>query len=372
MQEKKIPDTSLIAFMSNKVKANGGINLAQGVPSFNPPKELIKALVLNSDKNFHQYAPSDGNFKLVECIKRDYKISEPDSVLVTNGATEAISLVYFHLLRKFGNDFTVMAFSPVYESYANLPALFGQNLVTMNTETNLDKNLFEEFIKEKKVKLLFIASPGNPFGKIWKKNEIDFIVELAEKYNFYIVFDAVYKDIYFDEQTYVPEIKTKNLFVTDSFSKMLSITGWRVGFLLAEKSEMAEIKKIHSYTGLSSSSILQETIADYLDNRQLASQYVKELRNFVTTSYKFASNKLKNMSFSVPKVDGGYFIWARLPENYKNSFNFAVELYEKEKVAVVPGIHFSRQAFDKIRINIAMPVSTISEALSKIENFINL
>lgn len=371
MQKRKIPDMSLIAFMSNMVKAHGGINLAQGVPSFKPPRELIKALLLNGDKNFHQYAPGDGDFNLVECIKREHKAFDLDSILVTNGATEAISLIYFHLLRKFGNAFTVMAFSPVYESYANLPLLFGQKLVTMESDTLFDKDSFKKFIIENDVKLLFIASPGNPYGKIWNKENLDFIVELAEKLNFYIVLDVVYKNIYFDKPAYIPEVKVKNLFITDSFSKMLSITGWRVGFLLAEESEMIEIKKIHAYTGLSSSSILQKTIADYLGNRQLVTQYTKELRHFVTSSYLHTSNKLKEMGFSVPRVDGGYFIWAGLPEKYKNCFDFAVELYEKERVAVVPGIHFSKEATNKIRINVAVPIPTVNEGLLKIENFIN-
>jgi len=125
-----LPEGSLISYFSNKVKLNGGINLAQGLPGFQPPLKLQQKLSEISLRNdIHQYAPGIGNFKLIELIQQYYKKYDPtltnDSILITQGATEAITLVYLYHKQKYGK-LNVLGFDPVYESYNNLPKNFGR------------------------------------------------------------------------------------------------------------------------------------------------------------------------------------------------------------------------------------------------------
>ena len=126
----KRPDGSLISFMSNLVKKNGGINCAQGIPGFEPPKELIEELVSAAKTQIHQYPAGNGNPELRGLVASglcgNCGISA-ENVLVTNGATEAISLIYLYLRQKTAGKFTVLSFDPVYESYANLPKIYGDS-----------------------------------------------------------------------------------------------------------------------------------------------------------------------------------------------------------------------------------------------------
>jgi hypothetical protein len=125
---------SLISYFSNLVKKNGGINLAQGIPGFMPPQELIESLSEVSFKNYHQYAPGTGNAYIISFLESRYRIAESDSkILITNGATEAISLIYNYLMSVIESDsFNVAAFSPAYESYIHLPRIFGHGFWLMN------------------------------------------------------------------------------------------------------------------------------------------------------------------------------------------------------------------------------------------------
>ena len=106
------PKGSYISFFSNKVKMHGGINLAQGIPGFNPPEELIDELNAVSKTNIHQYAPGLGNLKLLELIAHKYNV-ETRNLLVVQGATEGLSLVYTYLQKLIGKDFSVLAFDQI-------------------------------------------------------------------------------------------------------------------------------------------------------------------------------------------------------------------------------------------------------------------
>jgi len=128
------------------VKQHGGINLAQGIPGFDPPKELLNALKNSIDLKIHQYAPGMGNFNLLEQLAANYKI-ETRNLLIVQGATEALSLVYTYINRKLNGDFSVLSFEPAYESYLQLPKIFGQDFIhyPLNSECTFDyENLYSQ------------------------------------------------------------------------------------------------------------------------------------------------------------------------------------------------------------------------------------
>jgi len=375
--EFQIPQGSLISYMSNLVKAKGGINCAQGLPSFSPPKELLRILSNISQDNIHQYAPGNGDNELMEIILKKHKNQDikKENLLIVNGATEAISLIYLYLYQKFNQSFSTLAFEPVYESYSNLPKIYSMPFFSFSLGKNGEIN-FEKLklkIKEENIKLLFISSPGNPFGKVFSKTELEKLLEYSIKFNFYIVFDAVYSELFFEDKIDVLLDKNnENLFFVNSFSKMLSITGWRIGYLISTSSHVEKLKSIHDYTGLSSPSILQKTIAYYLKNNNFADKYLENLRNEIKTSFLLMKQLLEDSDFFIPKTQGGYFVWCELPKKVTlNSFEFTLKLFNEKRVAVVPGIHFSKKADNFIRINIAKPQKEIYEAGKKIISFSN-
>ena len=366
---------SYISLMSNKVKQFGGINLAQGLPGFNPPKELLESLKSIIDKPIHQYPPATGNFKIIEHLNIEYrgKIDLDNfSPLVTCGATEAISLIFTYLHLKLKSDYCVLAFNPAYESYSRLPEQFNVPFISFGSleDQSIDFEKLTQVIQTKNVKILFVSSPGNPHGRVFSKFEMDTLIDLSKELNFYLIFDAVYKDLYFENPTYFSYAKFNNkTFFVNSFSKLYSITGWRIGYLFAHKSHFLKIKNLHDYTGLCAPSILQEAIAQYLEIPNASQKYMEELRTLISDGYSFLHAELTKLGFEIPQISGGYFIWAKLPPNFSNGVEFAMNLYEQERVAVVPGIHFSEDAKDWIRINIARPHNELFEAAKKIEQF---
>ncbi len=372
------PQGSYISYFSNLVKQNGGINLAQGIPGFQPPAELRKALEELAQRNVHQYAPGLGNFRLINQIHSHYSINSKvdiENFLVVQGATEGISLIYTYLNRKLGGDFSVLSFDPAYESYSQLPKIFGQKFVSypLNHNFSIDFIGLKKTISESQVKILFLSSPGNPFGKTWTKNEVNQLVDLAEELDFYLVFDAVYKDLYFDNPPYLPlEHNSPNVFYVNSFSKMLCITGWRIGYLYAHEQHRKGLRSIHDYIGLCAPSILQDALATYLEENEFGNRFVHQFRSDVKANFEFLAPKLAKLGFTIPPTNGGCFIWTKLPRHIHDGFDFASKLYSQTGVATIPGEHFSKSCANWLRINIARPAQEVEKAAGLIEKYLSL
>jgi aspartate/methionine/tyrosine aminotransferase len=377
------PEGSLISYFSSRVKKEGGINLAQGTPGFSPPQELLKTLKTEAEnKNLHQYPPGMGNFELLELIRQHLAPIAPlelNNLLIVQGATEGIFLSFFYLVTILARPFSVLSFDPVYESYPRLAGMFGVPFEYVDFEKGTARDVvnftnLEKIIKEKNVKVVFIASPGNPLGKTWNRDEMSHLVKLSKKYGFYIIFDAVYRGIYFNEPLFNPlSFNYEKLFFVDSFSKMLSITGWRVGYLVTEKAHMEKIRGMHDYTGLCAPSILQTAIARYLAAHDYGKDYIETVRIKCKQSFDYMKKELTALGFAVEESDGGYFLWARMPETskYADAFEFALSLYEKTRVGVVPGENFSPFKKDYIRMNVGTELTVIEEAVSRIKIFFN-
>lgn len=363
------PKGSLISFMANKVKLEGGTNLAQGIPAFSPPKELLQILSKTVFENFHQYAPGKGNALLLDQLSLHYGI-DFRQFLIVNGATEAISTIITYLLKEHPGA-AVFAFSPVYESYKNIPRIFNVPFFSSPLTNSIDFEDVESVFASKKIRIILLASPGNPLGRVYTKTEIDRIIELAEKYEAYVIIDAVYAELYFSDEPYYPTDNiSENVFYVNAFSKKLSITGWRIGYLVAHLSHMDALMDIHDYIGLSSSSVLQQALAIYLRDNKFGNEYSVWLRDNLKQNYIQLATALNELGFKVFDAQGGYFIWCELPQKYDSGLEFTLDLFEKEKVAVVPGIHFDEKGERMVRLNIARHPYEISMAVSKIKNYI--
>ena len=259
---------SLISYFSNMVKLNGGTNLAQGIPGFRPPEKLLEIFANVLKKDIHQYAPGCGNQKLLEHLDAKYSHRPSDArIFISSGATEAVSLIYTYLQGNKGKNFNAMSFSPAYESYIHLPQIFGNNFFTYptNPEIYFDNEKFRKFFIDNKINVIFVASPGNPYGKTLSREKLNFLIDLCEEFGSYLIIDSVYGELYFNNQPpYYPiERISPNVFYVNSFSKKYSITGWRVGYFIFHESHFAKISYIHDYIGLSSAAPQQQAIANF-------------------------------------------------------------------------------------------------------------
>lgn len=377
MESKYIPPReSLIGFMSNKAKLGGGINLAQGIPGFAPPERLTALLAEAAAGPNHQYAPGLGNPRLRQAILERYSKLMPvgeDNLLITNGATEALALIFHYLSQSEGRRFAAMSLAPVYESYRHLPRLHGHDFVEFDYDpaAGLDLGRLAATIDRRGVKLFFLGSPANPSGFVLPQAELRALLELCRGRGCYVVFDGVYRDLHFGAPVPFPVDELhENLFYVDSFSKIFSVTGWRVGFFFCHERHMAAIRDMHGYTGLCASSVAQEALSRYVGESDFGAGYVAGLRRRLAANHGLISGRLAAMGFDVPAAAGGYFVWARLPRGLDDGFRFAVDLYDDEQVAVVPGIHFAASGRDFVRVNIARDDSELADALARMERFV--
>lgn len=363
---------SLISYFSNLVKSKGGINLAQGIPGFDPPKELLESLKTSADINCHQYAPGLGNLKLRKFIQNSYPdIDKKSSLFITNGATEAISLIYTYL-KNINSELNVLAFSPAYESYIHLPNIFGDKYNSINCykDKYFDRDELIQAVDSLKINIIFVASPGNPYGKIMTKEEFDFLSNICSERQIYLIIDAVYSELYFNtEKPYYPIHKINPyVFYVNSFSKKLSITGWRIGYFFCHESHYEKIAYIHDYIGLSTPAPLQEALSNYLESGE-ANLYIENLRHLVKLNLDFALENLNNNGFNCFPTEGGYFIWTELPSGFDDGLDFGLKLYQNHKTAIIPGEHFGKEWKRFIRINFARTKDEFENGIVQILNF---
>lgn len=369
--------SSWISFMSNKVKSGGGINLAQGLPGFRPPARLLELLAEEAAGNNHQYAPGRGLPVLAAHVADKLNLpgtAVAKNILITCGATEAITDTYLHLARKAGSTFTVAAFGPAYESYSRLPMLLGHRFVELTRDESDPDFLTKtaDLLVGQGVDLLFVGSPGNPFGQVIPANEVDFWCQMAAKTSLNVVFDMVYSDLWFDQPVAFPTpVLQERVYIVGSFSKMLSVTGWRVGWLAAPETSITEIGLLHDFAGLSAPHPLQWALSRFLDDKEAVNKYVSGLRDLIRDSCLTLEGALVQTGFHVEPAHGGYFVWAKLPQHLPNSGEFVLALYERTGVAAVPGIHFGEKFSRYVRFNGARPINEINEAAALITRFIN-
>lgn len=374
---RKLPDTSLISYFSNMVKQHGGINLAQGLPGFRPPEALLHHLAETATSDAHQYAPGLGLHALraqaAEACRCNTIATE--NIMITNGGTEAISLIYTWLYKKLNHRLRVLSFAPVYESYRELPAIFGNSFSVYRYGDGFSFDLpeFEQQVKDEQINLIFLATPGNPLGRVFSKTELDAICNYCEENHIYLVVDLVYKYLYYNDVPYIPYQRlSQYVLFADSFSKQFSITGWRLGYLIAPEPIIAELASVHDYTGLSSPMPLQRAMSLFLENRAGADSYLDETRAAVAANFARFYGSVCQLGFTPVSAGGGIFLCSLLPETFDDGFEFACDLYEKQQLAVVPGIHFDSTWKPYVRFNIAHPAPILDAALERLTQFIEM
>ncbi len=367
---------SLISLMSNKVKTHGGINLAQGLPAFAPPRGLLRELQHILPKAVHQYPPSEGHPGLREYLRHCYhkrKLTH-QQFIITQGATEALSLCYNYLWSLTGGSLPTLAFDPAYESFIHLPRIFKQTVILHIPKSNgePDFDILSQQIIENKIRLIFVASPGNPLGHTLRRDDWSRLFKLTAQHGVFLIADLVYDQLFFKQPQDIPfEEAHSGVFIVESFSKLYSITGWRIGALGLHEEHFQGIKNTHDYTGLCAPSLLQEALYRYIHQRgDAAKRYITRIRHQLSKNYQLASSLLQKANFTVMPAQGGYFLWAKLPPGIDDGLHFALELYDTSYVAVVPGIHFSQGAHNFVRINLARTHREISEGVMRMCQFI--
>jgi aminotransferase len=367
---------SVIRHMTRIANACGAINLSQGFPDFDPPKALQDRLAEVAHTGPHQYALTIGaqNFRESLSKKQEHfsglRYDPQTEMVITCGSTEAMMITMMSVCNP-GDK--VVIFSPFYENYTADTILSGASPIYVPLDPHdftFDANVLEDAMKQPGVKALVLCNPSNPSGKVFTREELQIIADLAIKYDLYVITDEVYEHIVFapHHHTYLatlPGMRERTI-ECSSLSKSYSITGWRLGYVLAAEPIMNCIKKVHDFTVVGASSPLQETALTALN---FGDDYYQELQAHYTHMKDIFTGGLKNLGFKFSEPQGTYFVMMDISEfGYKSDDQFCIDLAQKVGVAAVPGSSFFREPVNHlIRFHFAKKDETLIESLNRLE-----
>lgn len=368
----KLPQikTSIFSKMSLMAKEHNAINLSQGFPDFPIDQELTKIVEKSVRDNIHQYCPSNGHPGLLDQIgrlihksyNRNLNISE--ELLVTAGATQAIFTSIQALVHP-GDE--VIILDPSYDCYiAPIELCKGVPVrIPLDADFLPDWALIKKHVSSK-TKMIITNNPHNPSGRTWNDSDMNELGRLLDHYpNLYLLSDEVYEYITFEKNHLSAHsyeaLKSKSI-VVSSFGKTLHVTGWKMGYLVAEKNIMDEIKKIHQYMVFSVNSLCQHVVFEYLKSSNL--QDIGSMYQAKRNQFRVG---LEQSRFKILPCDGTYFQtldYSTISD--KNDVEFAEELTKEFGVASIPISVFSENNKHKniLRFCFAKQNETLEKATS--------
>ena len=371
---------SVIRKMTLVANKYNSINLAQGFPEFDPPIEILNRLQEISLIGPHQYSITCGAKNLREAIAKKHEkftgnTTNPDeNVVVTCGGTEAMMASMMAITNPSDK---VIIFSPFYENYKADAILSGAEPIFVKLNPpNFDFDIDElENAFKQNPKAIILCNPSNPSGKVFTREELQIIADFAEKYDTYVVTDEVYEHIVYKPylHTYfasLPKMKDRTI-TTTSLSKTYSITGWRLGYTIANKEITQAIKSVHDFLTVGAAAPLQEAAIVGLN---FGDEYYEKLQEKYTHKRDIFLNGLKEIGLDFYSPQGTYFVMVDISKfNRKSDYDFCVELSQKIGVTPVPGSSFFKDDnTDYVRFHFAKNDDTLIEAINRLRKINDL
>ena len=367
---------SVIRRMTRIANQYDAINLSQGFPDFDPPKEILNRLEQVAHEDFNQYAITWGaqNFRDALAKKQskymDLDLDSNKNIVVTCGSTEAMMAAMMSVCDP--ND-KVIVFSPFYENYGAETVLCGANPIYVPLHPpvfNFDKEELENAFKQNP-KALILCNPSNPCGKVFSKEELEYIASLAIKYDTYVITDEVYEHIVYApyKHTYFASLPGmfERTISCSSLSKTYSITGWRLGYCIAPEHIIDQIKKVHDFLTVGAAAPLQEAAVVGLEFKD---DYYDELQKLYTHKKDLFINGLKELNIPHTEPQGAYYVMVDISEfGYDSDLDFCVDLIKNVGVAAVPGSSFFKEEENRyIRFHFAKKDDTLLAALDRLKD----
>lgn len=368
---------SVIRRMTRIAYQYDSINLSQGFPDFAPPEMLLKRLGETADMlDVHQYSITFGDpeFRQALAEKQSRFMGmdiDPDTeITVTCGSTEAMMS---SVLTVADPGDKVIIFSPFYENYGADTILSGAEPIyvpLVPPDFHFDPEALEDAFRQHP-KAMILCNPSNPTGKVFTREELEIIASLAIKYDTYVITDEVYEHIIYEpyKHTYIaslPGMRERTLSCS-SLSKTYSITGWRIGYVIAPPEITECVKKVHDFLTVGAPHPLQEAVIPGL---QAGPEYYKGLVDLYTHKRDLFLKGLDDIGLNHTDPQGAYYVLMDVSEfGYKDDLEFCEDLTRIVGVAAVPGSSFFRETVNHlIRFHFAKQDSTLYAALNRLES----
>ena len=350
------------------------IDLGYGNPDIPTHTKVVDKLIESAqNKKNHKYSVSKGIHGLRSAMRDKYMrvydvdIHEDQNIVNTIGSKEGLTHLLMSVLDKGDN---IVVPDPSYPIHHFAPLIAGGNPIKIKClDPEEFLNSLIDVLKTTDIKVVLISFPHNPTTITVTKDFYDKLVSLAQKYNFLIINDFAYSDVYFNEERPPSLLQSDkelgNSVELYSLTKGYSMAGWRVGFALGNKEAIQGLTKLKSYIDYGTFQPIQiaSTVAiNELDEYPLeVSEIYRERKNIV-------SNSLESLGFEVYKSNATMFVWAKIPyTSQKKSMDFSLAVLEKSNVALSPGIGFGSEGEGYIRIALVENKQRIRQAMKNMQ-----
>ena len=366
---------SVIRRMTRISNKYGAVNLSQGFPDFDPPKEILDRLAEVAHEDYHQYSITWGaqNFREALAAKQTHYMGraiDPDSeIVVTCGSTEAMMTAMMTVTNP-GDK--VVIFSPFYENYGADTILSGAEPIYVPLtppDFNFDPEVLENAFRQHP-KALILCNPSNPCGEVFTRAELETIAALAKRYDVYVITDEVYEHIVYAPHTHtyfatLPGMWERTISCS-SLSKTYSVTGWRLGYVIAPAPIIERAKKVHDFLTVGAAAPLQEAVIPGL---KFGQDYYDDLLQKYTHKRDLFCKGLDDLGLVHNIPQGAYYVMLDISAfGYDSDLQFCGDLAAKVGVGAVPGSSFFREPVNHlIRFHFAKKDDTLNEALNRLE-----
>ncbi len=365
---------SVIRRMTRISNQYDAVNLSQGFPDFEPPQEILNRLSQVTKEDFHQYSITWGaqNFREALAVKFEHfsgvKVDPEKEIVVTCGSTEAMMAAMMSVTNP-GDK--VVVFSPFYENYGADTILSGAEPIyvpLVPPEFSFDPAVLEDAFRQG-VKALILCNPSNPCGKVFTLEEMKIIADLAKKYDTFVITDEVYEHILYAPYKHIymaslPGMRERTISCS-SLSKTYSITGWRLGYVIAAPEVADRVKKVHDFLTVGAAAPLQEAAVTGL---RFGDEYYEELQAKYTEKRELFLNGLKTLKLNHTEPQGAYYVLLDISEfGYESDIKFCEDLARLVGVGAVPGSSFFKGPENRyIRLHFAKKSETLNAALERL------
>lgn len=380
---KKIrsPTFGQIAEVRSLVKGvEGVVDLGYGEPNFVTPVHIRDAAKQAMNDGYTHYVlPVEGLTELREAIgeklsrKNGIDVDSYTEILVTAGVQEAINVTMLTLINP-GDE--VILPSPFYYADPLGVVLAGGVPVYTKLEEERDFRINPEDVNKKitnKTKAICYVSPNCPTGAVFKKEDLEEIAKIAKERNIFIMTDEIYENLLYDEEKHfsiasLPDIKAQTISMF-GFSKSYAMTGWRIGYVTANRELIRNMIEIHGQLLIGANSLAQKAALAALTGPQ---DCVEEMRREYEARRNLFADGLKQLGFRCKRPKGSFYIYANISELGISGFELAKLIARDAKVLGYPGTAFTpdKDGDKYIRFSYTKPIDQLKTALERLEKVI--
>ena len=355
----------------------GVLRLTLGEPDFTTPDHVKEAAKRAIDQNQSYYTGMSGLMTLRQAasdfVREKYQLdyNPENEILVTIGATEALSATLTAILEE-GDK--VLLPAPAYPGYEPIVNLVGAEIVEIDTTDNgfvLTPEMLEKAILEQgdKLKAVILNYPANPTGITYSREQLEALAAVLRKYESFVVCDEVYSELTYTGENHVSlgTMLRDQAIIINGLSKSHAMTGWRLGFIFAPANFTAQLIKSHQYLVTAANTMAQHAAVEALtagknDAEPMKKEYIQR-RDYII-------EKMTDLGFEIIKPDGAFYIFAKIPAGYnQDSFAFLKDFAQKKAVAFIPGAAFGQYGEGYVRLSYAASMETIREAMKRLEEY---